>query len=440
MADAGVDGGLAGTRPGALARGAEAVLIFLVFSGPPTLRIRELGASLRGAVDLAAAVQVAVWLAAGLWVARFFLRRPAGAAGITLRLPRLPLAVLLGCCCGLWLAFSSLRSPAPAFTLFRALQFLLGCLVAYFFVRERGLEGSLRFLRGGLALLGYAIYLALALRPQLVLEKEGYFGIRGDAVAPAAVVGLLLFVLVASWPFAAPAAGARGLAPRARRWLRAPLENRAVLLALSLSLVLLSRRRVGMLLLAVILVAAAILVGRLWPLKGQLALAAGLVGGILGAWIAWGVVASWVIRDPRQLANVSDRLPLWTHMVQRLWEEGPLTGLGFVARTRILGPQINPALGNAHSDFVEVLVGGGLPAFLCYVAVWLLVLGRATLGALRGGTGGAALFLMAIALFGYALMTSHGTMPTPAAFAFWMLVALCSEDRRRRWPARASVP
>ena len=52
--------------------------------------------------------------------------------------------------------------------------------------------------------------------------------------------------------------------------------------------------------------------------------------------------------------------------------EAPLTGLGYYAASRVYAPEYNPGLGNAHSVFFEVLVGGGILG----AALYLVLCGR----------------------------------------------------------------
>ena len=57
---------------------------------------------------------------------------------------------------------------------------------------------------------------------------------------------------------------------------------------------------------------------------------------------------------------MSDRIPLWQSLMAVVMREAPWTGLGYYAASRIWAADFNPGLGNAHSTFFEILLGGGI--------------------------------------------------------------------------------
>ena len=86
----------------------------------------------------------------------------------------------------------------------------------------------------------------------------------------------------------------------------------------------------------------------------------------------------FLVRDPESIRTMSDRIPLWQYLTSTVMREAPLTGLGYYAASRVYAPEYNPGLGNAHSVFFEVLVGGGilgaaLYLVLCGSLVWFAV-------------------------------------------------------------------
>lgn len=419
-------------------RHGEILLLFLLFAGPPPLRRRDPTASLSGTVDLAAGIQLAVWLAAGLWILTCLFKRREG-GGVTLSFPRLPVPVVLGCLLGLFLAASSIVSAYPPLTIVRGYQVGVACLVGFFFSRRLGTRSALTFLRRGLALMGYAVFAAYLIDPDLVYQSDpAYFRLRGDEVTPTAAVGLLLFVICIAWPPSLPwkAASRSGGGNPRRRWTQRPLrqvmtapwlaviDNRAVLFFLSSALVILARSRVGMALYCAVGIVTVILLGRQWPVSGKLLTVLVAIGAALAIWLALEEIREWVVRNPVQLAHLSHRLPLWVHLLGETIERSPFIGLGFIAASRVLGPQVVPELANAHSAFLEVAVGGGLLALGLYLTIWAGLLLRSAIAVLRHETFGVLFFLLAFAIAGLAITTSHAILPWPPSFTFWCLVSL----------------
>ena len=77
----------------------------------------------------------------------------------------------------------------------------------------------------------------------------------------------------------------------------------------------------------------------------------------------------FLVRDPESIRTMSDRIPLWQHLTSTVMREAPLTGLGYYAASRVYAPEYNPGLGNAHSVFFEVLVGGGILGAALYLVL-----------------------------------------------------------------------
>ena len=93
---------------------------------------------------------------------------------------------------------------------------------------------------------------------------------------------------------------------------------------------------------------------------------------------AFSSTTDYLVRDPGSVETMSDRIPLWQHLTTVVMREAPITGLGYYAASRVVATEYNPGLGNAHSVFFEVLVGGGilgaaLYLVLCASLVWFAV-------------------------------------------------------------------
>jgi O-antigen ligase len=78
-------------------------------------------------------------------------------------------------------------------------------------------------------------------------------------------------------------------------------------------------------------------------------------------------------REPRDIANLGDRLGLWRYLTDVTMTQSPWLGLGYYSASRIYGPQYNPGLGSAHSMFFEILSGGGVLCFLSFLALCALL-------------------------------------------------------------------
>ena len=76
---------------------------------------------------------------------------------------------------------------------------------------------------------------------------------------------------------------------------------------------------------------------------------------------------NYLVRDTASIESMSDRIPLWEYLTSAVMRESPITGLGYFAASRVLATEYNPGLGNAHSVFFEVLVGGGILGAALYL-------------------------------------------------------------------------
>src|SRR4029453_9865493 len=77
----------------------------------------------------------------------------------------------------------------------------------------------------------------------------------------------------------------------------------------------------------------------------------------------------YLLRDRESVQDMSGRIPLWEHLTTVVMSEAPITGLGYAAASRVVATEYNPNLGNAHSVFVEVLVGGGILGAALYLVL-----------------------------------------------------------------------
>ncbi|HEV8191268.1 MAG TPA: O-antigen ligase family protein, partial [Ktedonobacterales bacterium] len=153
-----------------------------------------------------------------------------------------------------------------------------------------------------------------------------------------------------------------------------------------------------------------------------------LVVFVFGVFVMDAVTSTtaFLMREPESVSTMSDRIPLWQYLTSIVMREAPLTGLGYFAASRVYAPQYNRALGNAHSVFFEVLLGGGilgaaLYLVLCGSLVWFAV--RLLSVASGRSSAVAATGLLSVALVS-GVTAPDGLHAGPLGFAFWSTTAL----------------
>jgi O-antigen ligase len=140
-------------------------------------------------------------------------------------------------------------------------------------------------------------------------------------------------------------------------------------------------------------------------------------------------------RDPGSIANLDDRVGLWRHLANVTFAQSPWFGLGYYSASRIYGPEYNPGLGTAHSMFVEVLLGGGVPSLVLLGALCAVLFASAARLLWKRNDGfsfATASLFIACVLFGF---MGEEIDSGPVAIGFWYSAAvlpwLCKRTRRR---------
>jgi O-antigen ligase len=403
----------------------DSLLFLVLMSGPPKFRGRDPTASLTGAIDLVVIVHLAVWACGGLWVlARLYptvLRR-----GIV---PAVEPAQALGALFIAALTLSAWESPGPLLTAYALGQFAVMLSFLWVFTHRFGTSACLRHLFIGVSLLAVATIAALVLSPELVagaraidtgivIGQTRVVGNNLTDVGSVAVIGLVFCL--------------SGVPP-----LRAPVFWGALALFGGL-LVAANTRSAYLALLAFLVIGFA--QGRGLRVRQ---LIVPLVVFALGVFVmdAMTSTTDFLVRDSESVRTMSDRIPLWQYLTSTVMREAPLTGLGYYAASRRYAPEYNPGLGNAHSVFFEVLVGGGILG----VAVYLVLCGALVLLAVRllavssrRPSAVAATGLLAVALVSgtTAIEAIHAG---PLGFAFWSLTALLPGLLREASRARTTA-
>jgi O-antigen ligase len=388
----------------------DSLLFLVLMSGPPKFRERELTASLTGAIDLVVLVHLAVWTCGGLWVlARLYptvLRR-----GIV---PAVNPAQALGALFIAALTLSASQSPGLLLTAFTLGQFAVMLSFIWVFTHRFGTSACLRHLFIGVSLLAVVVVAALVLSPEVV------FGAR--AVESGVVLGQTRVTAYALTDVGSVAVIGLVLCLSSVPRLRGPAFWGA--LSLFGGLLVLSRTRSAYVALLAFLVIG-FAQGRGLRVRQ---LIVPLVVFVFGVFVMDAVTSTtaFLMREPESVSTMSDRIPLWQYLTSIVMREAPLTGLGYFAASRVYAPQYNRALGNAHSVFFEVLLGGGilgaaLYLVLCGSLVWFAV--RLLSVASGRSSAVAATGLLSVALVS-GVTAPDGLHAGPLGFAFWSTTAL----------------
>ena len=376
------------------------VLFFLLLSGPPKFRLRDPSASLDSTIDWVIVLQIIAWTVAGCWV---LLNHSYSSDGSSHERSRFTNLEIMSAILFVLLSLSILFSEAPAFSAFKVYQLAVTFAFVTLFVKQFGIYELLNNLFVGCGILALADILAAFAMPDLVfvLSELGSTRFRGDLIAQTgtvSVIGLFLLLTIKSdlpkgqFTFWAVTFGGVLLFSLTRSSYLAVFFV-VLLAALRRPPIMVLRRAVSLVLLTL-------------PL---------IFGESLSALNAQ--------RQAEDIWTLSDRIGLWTYLIDVTTQRGPWLGLGYFAASRIYAPEYNPTLGTAHSAFMEVYAGGGLISLAVFLGIWIVVAVHITrLYLARPGTIGFAL----VALFCAALFLNAigGELQAePAGFCFWCVVA-----------------
>jgi O-antigen ligase len=381
----------------------DSAMFLALMSGPPNFRDRDPYASLRGDLDLPALLQIGIWACGGLWIlARLYplvLRR-----GV---LPAVNSAQALGALFIVALTFSLWDSPGFLLTAYTLGQFAVMLGFVWVFTHRFGTSACLRHLFIGVIVLAVMTVAALYLAPELVSDGTGLATrVRGSNIADTGSVAVIGLVLCLS-----------GI-PR--------LRGAIFWGAFSLFGVLLAASRTRSAYVAfLVFVVIGVVYGKGLRIRSLVVPLAALAVSVF-VFDAASSTTDYLVRESASLETMSDRLPLWEHLPSVVMRDAPITGLGYYAASRVVATEYNPGLGNAHSTFFEVLVGGGVLGAALYVAFCVSLVGFAV-RLLRGASGQpstvAAVGLLSVALL-MGLTSQTALHAGPLGFAFWSLTAL----------------
>jgi O-antigen ligase len=378
-------------------------LFLALMSGPPTFRDRDPYASLNGELDLPALIQIGVWICGGLWMlARLYpsvLRR-----GV---LPAVNPAQALGALFIVALTLSLWDSPGFLLTAFTLGQFAVMLGFIWVFTHRFGTSACLRHLFIGVCVLALATVAAFYFAPELVADGTGLTTrLRGSNIADTGSVALIGLVLCLS-----------GIPP-----LRGPMFWGAFSV---FGVLLVASRTRSAYVAFLVFLAIGVIYGKGLRIRTLIVPLAALAVSVVLLDVA-SSTKDYLMRESATIETMSDRLPLWEHLTSVVMRDAPITGLGYYAASRIVATEYNPGLGNAHSTFFEVLVGGGVLGALLYLVFCasLVVFAVRLLRVASGQPSAvAATGLLFVALL-MGITTQSALHAGPLGFAFWSLTAL----------------
>lgn len=376
----------------------DTLLFVVLLSGPPKLRVRDPLESMESVVDWSVLLNLGVWACGALWI----LTRVVDVFVFEKRMPVFNASTVFGAMFVGALFLSLLTSAAPLLTLYRSVQVAVALFFCFYWVAEFGVDSALRHLFWGLVICALMILLLAAMDPDAVFAYNrlmgGVWGSAGSVAALGCILGIC-YPLTWAW----------------LRW--ALVLVFATILALSMT-------RSAY---------AAVLV----PLVLAFLRGAGARDARRMVWVAFfllplAAVFEWapqwestVLRDTESLATLSDRLPLWSYLIDEWWDRSPWFGLGFFA-IRDIALAYNPGIGTAHSGYVEVLAGAGILGFAAYGAVVIYQLNMVR-RVLSRRLVGPEVFAAASLFFGVLLLgvtSEDSIIASPVSFTFWLTVAM----------------
>ena len=390
------------------------VLFFLMFSGPPRLRIRDGEASLRGEIDWVVILHAVVWAVAGLWVLYQIWKHLQANHSM----PRFSLPQKLGLAMVLLLSISAVVTRAPVLSAFKIYQMLVSLCFIHIFVQQFGRQSCLKRIFWASALLCVAVAIGAFLFPDLVWFSSDFdpepSRLRGELIASTGIVSTFAIILLLT--------GVR------KMWRIVPV----LFLSLFLGLLALSQSRTAYAVAFVLLALVILKRPNVKPLR-QFAYLVCLLTIILYVYNRLPNLSQY--RDTESIANLDDRVGLWRYLGGVTLTQSPWLGFGYYSASRVYGPEYNIGLGTAHSMFMEVLLGGGVASFALLVVICAVLSKYAArlLYSRRDGFSFAASSLfIACLLFGF---MGEEIDSGPVGICFWYCAAvlpwLCARLAKR---------
>jgi len=374
------------------------VIFFLLFSGPPSFRLRDPQDSLEKVIDPTVILQASVWITAGVWtlVQVYWEMRKK-----LLKVPSLP--IKLGLLMITFLGLSTFQSEAPLLTAFKVGQMFVCLLFTWVFVHRHGISRCIHYVFLGSTFLCIAIAICAFVAPELVLfQTDDGMRLRGDPIAVMALVGTYSTILLLTKKREMPGPVFWPLLLLLCVLLALSLTRQAWFLVVGFQVLYFAKQSKAML---VKNIGFALLVA--FP--------------FLFVYYILPKLAEY--RSTESIWSLTGRTDLWVYLVGVTLARSPWIGLGYYSASRILAYDFNPGMGTAHSILVEVLLGGGLFALIPCLILCVTLTGRAIRLVMKNTTESqfvvGALFIVTMALglmggdFGYGQV----------GITFWSLAA-----------------
>jgi hypothetical protein len=328
------------------------LVFFLLFSGPPSLRLRSPDDSLQEVLDLSAKVQVLVWVIGGIWTMRE-IRKDLKQGTIAFGVPG-KWGLLMICC----MSLSTFVSDAPLLTGFKLGQMLVSLLFCLLFINRYGMPKCIDYIFVGSTLLCIAIAVSALVYPDLVLfrDMDGSMRLRGDPIAVMGIVGTYSMMLL---------------------FTRKQMLGRLVfwfLLGIIATLLVLSLTRQAWFLVVAFL---GVYLARHSKKGFARNLALLFVASFPLIFVYYILPAVQEYRSLGTVWSLTGRTDLWLYLIGLTLVRSPWIGLGYYSASRVFGPEYNSGMGTAHSFLVEVFLGGGLLSLIPCVALCTSLFRRA---------------------------------------------------------------
>jgi hypothetical protein len=346
------------------------VFAFLILSGPPKLRTRDLQAALQAplSLDPAGLLQVLSWLGAGAVVAYLLVVYEFRGNGLLRQIMRDVLPgwylgfALLGVASAAW-------SPSPVYTVFFAGKLVIGTLAVVLLVdygRHARISRAINVLFAVYAVKLTALVLLFVVNPSLVYQAQfqgeelAYPRLAGGVVledfgtSPLFTGMMLLTVAVFGLGRSRRAAALLGYVATWVFLLLSQTRN-AIILALVFLILIVSQKRSS-------------------RGAGALAVAGVAALGLSVFWKQGQFALHLATRGGEGIETLSGRTVAFDYLIER-WKESPINGLGYGAGTRtVLVDFVNSTglgIGSGHDVLSTVLVDLGVVGAAVLAVVFL---------------------------------------------------------------------
>lgn len=377
------------------------LIFFLLLSGPPRLRVRDVNASLQGVLDWSTLLNISIWLLGAGWLVIYFLKRIVSYRKQQFRMNYINILSIAFAIC---LTLSIFISLAPSLSTYRVFQVWVSILFGYIWINLYGIENTLKKMFWGYIVLLSAIMFSALFFPEMVYIHNRLIG---NLLGNSGAIALMAFCLGLSYP----------------KIIKRRFFYYLVML-IAILLLILSRSRAAYAGFLFFIILSFLRKPELSnPRKFALLIISLIPIVIFTDQLDY--LISWIIRQKESISTFSARTPLWEFTVNYTLDHSPWLGLGLYANRSITLAQ-NSGLGTAHSAFVEIFSGGGIIASFFFI-VMLLALLFITLRLFFKYGKNNQVFTVTALLSGtlfIGFVSEEMIISSPISFTFWMMVTM----------------